>query len=424
MVDVMNNYDVIVVGAGASGAVAAIAAARHGCKTLLVEKENCAGGQATAGLLCIWGPFDNGRQRVIRGIPEEILEKTRAAGGAAPRSHGFIPVNPEVVKLVLDRLLEEAGVDLLYHSIFVEAQVRDGFVEDILVANKAGLHRLSAKFYIDATGDGDLAAKAGAQWEMGTGAKKSVQAMTMLCRLGGIREDVYRWEGNFRYKESIIKAREAGELSFDAIGIGAAEYVPGQRGVIAVNMSHIFDLSPLSPADVSRAEVLGRKYAQEILRFFRRNVPGCEDAFLVDTAMQVGVRESRRIIGEYVLTAEDVVSGRRFDDAIAANAYHIDVHTKSWEPPVSLNGQGPEEYYQIPFRALIPRGLGNVLVVGRCISCTGEALGSIRIMPCCMATGHAGGTAAALAVEAGVPIRNLPIARLQETLRKENAFLG
>ncbi|NPV79236.1 MAG: FAD-dependent oxidoreductase [Firmicutes bacterium] len=420
-----SNYDVIVVGAGASGAVASIAAARNGCRTLLVEKENCSGGQATAGLLCLWGPFDDGKQRIIRGIPEEILENTIAAGGALPRKHGFIPVNPETLKIILDCMLEEAGAEVLYHSICVEARAQEGLIRDITVANKAGLQSLSAAVYIDATGDGDLAVKAGALWEMGTDPEGFVQPMTMLCRLGGINESVYCWEGNFKYREKILESRQAGEISFDATGIGAAEYIPGQRGVIAVNMSHIFDLDPLSPSDVSKAEMLGRKYAQEIVNFFRKNIPGCENAFLIDTAMQVGVRESRRILGEYTITLEDVISGRRFDDAIAANAYHIDIHTKSKEAGrlASVNSQRPREYYQIPFRALIPKGLSNMLVVGRCISCTSEALASIRIMPCCMATGHAGGTAAALAVKGGIPVREVPSSRLQEKLREENAFI-
>lgn len=430
------DYDVIVSGAGASGVVAAIASGRNGCKTLLVEKENCAGGIATSGLLCIWGPFFDRDKRIIKGIPGEIVEKTIKSGGILPHKYpftpvnpemlrGFIPVNSETLKLVLDDMLEESGVEVLYHSICVGAKSSGGLIQNIAVANKTGIQNLSAKVYIDATGDGDLAAKAGAQWEMGTVPEGFFQPMTMVCRIGGVDENVYRWEGNFKYSKEILEARTRGEITFDAGGIGAAEYVPGEKGMVAVNMSHIFDLNPLSPSDISKAEILGRKYAQEIVKFFRKTIPGCENAFLVDTAMQVGVRESRRIMGEYKITLEDVLSGRRFEDAVAANAYSIDIHIKSEEAGrlADINVKRPEKYYHIPFRALIPKGLSNLLVVGRCISCTSEALSSIRIMPCCMAIGHAGGTAAALAVKNNTSVREIKVSELQEKLRKENAFI-
>lgn len=430
------DYDVIVCGAGASGVVAAIASGRNGCKTLLVEKENCSGGQATSGLLCLWGPFFDRTQRIIKGIPQEILERTIKAGGVLLQKSpftpvnpemlkGFIPVNPEILKLVLDTMLEEAGVEVLYHSICAGARSSEGFIQNMTIANKSGIREISASIYIDGTGDGDLSAKAGAEWEMGTASEGFFQPMTMVCRIGGVDENVYKWEGNFKYKNEILKARERGEITFDAGGIGAAVFVPGQKGVIAVNMSHIFDLNPLNPLEISKAEVLGRKYAQEIVNFFRKTIPGCENAFLVDTAMQVGVRESRRIVGEYKITLEDVLSGQRFPDAIAANAYSIDIHIRNEETGRlrDVNARHPEKYYHIPFRALIPKGFSNLLVVGRCISCTSEAMSSIRIMPSCMAIGHAGGTAGALAVKNNVSVRDLPIEKLQEKLRSENAFI-
>ncbi|MFA6716733.1 MAG: FAD-dependent oxidoreductase [Victivallaceae bacterium] len=419
----VKEFDLIIIGAGAAGTLAAIAAGRKGLKTLLVEKENCAGGMVSSGLLSIWGPFDDGEKRIIKGLPEEILQRLVDRKFAENRKTGFIAVDPEGVKLVLDEFITEAGVEVLYHTILAGAETESNLIEEITLATKSGKSRVKAQIYIDASGDGDLAAQSGVSFVTGKPETGWVQPMSSICRLGGIDENLYHWEGNFRYRNEIKQAIENGEITFDADGIGCATYVPGLKGVIAVNMSHVSDLDPLSAQDVSKAEIIGRKQCREILLFFRKYVTGCAEAFLIDTGMQIGIRESRRIQGKYMLTAEDILAGREFPDNIAVNAYHIDIHIPSKEK-TSDTIRKPKKYYGIPFRSLLPLEVNNLIVTGRCISCTHEALGSVRIMPCCMAMGQAAGTAAFLAIQNHTIPGNIDISQLQDMLFRDKACLG
>jgi len=423
------KYDVIVCGGGMSGAVAAIAAARLGAKTLLIEKHNCAGGVMTSGILSLLGPLDDGHQRVIRGIPGEIVDRLTEMGGATPVKFGFTPINHEMLKLLFDRMFAESGVNVLYHSLVVDAQMKRGVIDKIVIANKGGLRECAAGVFVDGTGDGDVAFKAGCKYEMGRKPDGWMQPLTAVCRLGGVDPKVYKWEGNFRYSDDIKKALKSGEMTIPADGIGAACFVPGMDDVLAVNMSHVYRVDPTSPSALSRAEVVGRQQAQEIVSFFRKYVAGCEKAFLLDTSTLVGIRESRRFIGEYVLTVEDIVSGRRFEDAVAANAYHLDIHNEPDDKRLEEKKKGlglgfPKQYYHIPYRCLLPKGADNLLMSGRCISTTHEALSSTRIGPCCMALGQAAGTAAALCVQAGIRPPNLKANDLQATLLKNKVFIN
>lgn len=420
------KYDVIVVGGGASGAVAAIASARLGARTLLVERHNCAGGVATSGLLSLLGPFDDRGERIIRGIPEEMLENLTRRGGAEPKKRGFIPVNPETLKFVLDEMLQESGTQVLYETIAVDVQVRKGVLTSVTVANKAGLRHLAARVFVDATGDGDIAFKAGLPYETGRTPDGWIQPMTMVCRLGGVDLTAYKWEGNFKYARQMQEAAEKGEFHIPTDQIGAALPVPGTDGVLAVNMSHIYDLDPTSPEDLTAACIEGRRQAQEILQFFRKYVTGCQDAYLLDTASSIGVRESRRFHGRYILTKADVLEGRRFEDAVAANAYHLDIHKPPsfTDPQAKLDAlEYPRRYYHVPYRCLLPAEPINLLLSGRCISVTHEALASVRIMPCCMAIGQAAGTAAAMAAHQSKLPDELNVSDIQDTLRDNGAFM-
>ena len=428
------KYDVIVCGGGLAGAVAAIAAARSGAKTLLIEKQNCAGGVMTSGILSMLGPLDDGHQRVIRGIPAEIVDRLADMGGATatlPFELGFILINHEMLKLLFDRMFDESGVNVLYHSLAVDVQMKEEAIDKIVIANKGGLMECVAGIFVDGTGDGDVAFKAGCKYEMGRKGNGWMQPMTTVCRLGGVDPKVYKFEGNFTYSDDIKKALKSGEMTIPADGIGAANFVPGMEGVIAVNMSHIYGVDPTSPSALSRAEIVGRQQAQEIVSFFRKYVAGCKEAFLLDTSTLIGIRESRRFIGEYVLTVEDIVSDRRFEDAVAANAYHLDIHN---EPDDKLLEEkkrlcregrlvGPKQYYHIPYRCLLPKGADNLLVSGRCISTTHEALSSTRIGPCCMALGQAAGTAAALCAKSGTLPGDLKIDALRTVLLKNKVFI-
>ncbi len=423
------KYDVIVCGGGMSGAVAAIAAARSGAKTLLIEKQNCAGGVMTSGILSLLGPLDDGHQRVIRGIPEEIVGRMVDMGGAAPVKFGFIPINHELLKLLLDRMFTEAGVNVLYHSLAVNVHKKDNAIDRLIIANKRGIMECCANILVDGTGDGDVAFKAGCKYTMGRKENGWIQPLTTVCRLGGVDPKVYKWAGNFKYSDAIKKALASGEMTIPADGIGAACFVPGMDGVLAVNMSHVYGVDPTSPEALSRAEMIGRQQVQEIVAFFRKYVAGCNQAFLLDTSALIGIRESRRFIGEYVLTVKDVVSGRRFEDAVAANAYHLDIHNEPDDKRLEEKKQGlglgfPQQYYHIPYRCLLPKGADNLLLSGRCISVTHEALSSTRIASCCMAIGQAAGIAAALCAQHDLYPRELKLDKLIRALRKNKVFLS
>jgi len=422
------KYDVIVCGGGMAGAVAAIVSSRLGAKTLLVEKQNCAGGVMTSGILSLLGPLDDGHQRVIRGLPAEIVDRLTKMGGTTPVEFGFIPINHEMLKLLFDRMFEESGVNVLYHSLVVDVKMKGAVIDKIIIANKGGLMECGAGVFVDGTGDGDVAFKAGCKYEMGRKPDGWMQPLTTVCRLGGVDPRVYKWEGNFRYSDDIKKALKSGEMTIPADGIGAAAFVPGMDDVLAVNMSHIYGVDPTSPEALSLAEMAGRKQAQEIVYFFRKYVAGCEKAFLVDTSTLIGIRESRRFIGEYVLTVEDIVSGRRFEDAVAANAYHLDIHNEPDDNRLEEKKKGlglgfPKQYYHIPYRCLLPKGADNLLVSGRCISTTHEALSSTRIGPCCMAIGQAAGTAAALCAKDAVLPCDLKTNALRAVLLKQEVFI-
>ncbi|MCX6991735.1 MAG: FAD-dependent oxidoreductase [Kiritimatiellaeota bacterium] len=422
------KYDVIVCGGGMAGVVAAIAAARLGAQTLLIEKHNCSGGVMTSGILSLLGPLNDKHQRVILGIPAEIVDRLADMGGSKLKS-GFIPINHEMLKLLLDRMLEESGVKVLYHSLAVDAQMQGSMIDKLMVANKGGIMECHANMFVDGTGDGDVAFKAGCKYEMGRKKDGWMQPLTTVCRLGGVDPKVYKFEDNFTYSDDIKKALASGEMTIPADGIGAACFVPGMDGVIAVNMSHIYGVDPTSPEALSRAEMIGREQAQEIASFFQKYVTGCKKAFLVDTSTLIGIRESRRFIGEYVLTVEDVVSGRRFEDAVVANAYHLDIHNEPDDKRLEEKKKGlglgfPKQYYHIPYRCLLPKGADNLLVSGRCISTTHEALSSTRIGPCCMAIGQAAGTAAALCAKDGILPGDLKIDILRATLLKNKVFIN
>lgn len=419
----MKTYDVVIAGGGAAGSVAAIAAGRKGVKTLLVEKENCAGGMATAGLLSLWGPFDDGQRRIIKGIPAEILQRLIRLGAAEDRAVGFIPVNPEYLKWVLDEALLEAKAQVLYHATLVDAKVKNNLIEEVVLGTKSGLERIKAKLFIDATGDADLAALSHVPCDWGDEKTGWIQPMTTVCLLGGIDANKYKWEGNWRYAEDLQAAQKSGAITFDTPWIAGAEYVPGMPGVVAVNMSHIFNLDPCSCEDLAQAEIVGRQQAQEIVRFFRKYVQGCAAAWLLSTAMLIGVRESRRIKGEYTLTVEDILEGRDFDDAIALNAYEIDIHLPQAMVTSRASQGRPKKAYGIPYRALLPQTIENLIVAGRCISATHVAHSSVRIMPACMATGQAAGVAAVLALKNRIRPGEINIALLRQELLKDGACL-
>jgi 2-polyprenyl-6-methoxyphenol hydroxylase-like FAD-dependent oxidoreductase len=435
------DYDVLIVGGGNAGCAAALASARHGARTLLVERYGFLGGTATAAMVGPWMTFHSGSERIVGGIAQEIVERLVARGGspghiadASDYVASITPFDPEIHKALLFDLMRESGVDLLLHAYFLDALLAaDGVtVRGARVATVAGPRDYTATVTIDASADAFVAASAGARVQQGD-ERGRVQPASLMFRLSHV--DLAATAAYVRARPDEMRtslapeARDAGALTAVA-GLYALWNAARERGdvtvprelvsffispypdEVTVNMTRVVDVDPLDPDDLTRAEIEARAQAMQLLAFFRRDVPGFANARIAATAAQIGVRESRRIVGAYTLTRDDVLAARTFDDAVARSAYPIDIHNPSGSGTTTFR-LPPGGAYEIPYRCLVPETVESLLVAGRCISTTHEALASTRLTPTVMTLGQAAGTAAALCVRD----RLLPRAVPAETLR-------
>lgn len=430
-VPVVDKVDVLVAGGGPAGLIAGIAAARNGARTLVVERYGFLGGMATNGLvgpvLGILPLYTPGR--IVGGIPWEMLVRMAGLGGAILGTEGpYISFDPEVMKYVADRMILEAGVRLRLHS-FATAVVPGGDrVDGVILESKSGRQAVLAKVIVDATGDADLAAWAGAPVEKGRPQDGAMQPMTMYFRLGGMRTDLLPDPRNIvvdcervmkTLRQALQAAVDAGELPIFG-GPWALKTCTVRDHEVGVNMVRVYG-DATDVLDLTRVEMEARDHVQRFVAFLRQHSPAFRDCYLYDTAPQIGIRETRRVMGDYVLTAEDILASRRFDDGIALGGHIIDIHSLKGTSEQLVRRVDP---YQIPYRSLLPRDLTNVLVAGRPISATHEAHSSLRVMGTCMALGEAAGTAAALAARAnGVP-RDVDVAELLRRLRGQGAIVS
>lgn len=438
------SVDVAVVGSGPSGLSAAISAARRGAKTLLIERFGYVGGNLTAGLVgpCMTSYSLDGKTQLIKGIFEELVLRMEAQGQAIHPSKvsanspycGYItyghdkvtPFEPEGVKMTGLQMLREAGVEILFHTTVIAPRSDGDQVTGLFVSSKSGIEAIDAKVVVDCSADADVVAGAHAETVYGREQDGLAQPMTLFCRVSGVDDaavDAYITQANeFRPFKSIVdEGRRTGEYTIPRMGIGL--YKTLQDGVWRLNTTRVLGLSGVDVADLTAAEIEGRQQVHDLLAFLRRRVPGFSEARLLDTAATIGVRESRRIVGKYTLTLQDLETGRHFDDVIGTCGYPVDIHS-----PVDAGGRLEDDptanIYEMPFGMLVPRDLDGVLVAGRCVSATHEALAAIRVMPPSFAMGQAAGTAAALAVAGGVQVRAVDVQKLQEQLLEDGAYLG
>ncbi|MDQ1545616.1 MAG: hypothetical protein QOH69_520 [Actinomycetota bacterium] len=440
------HADVLVVGGGPAGIAAAIAAARTGARTVLVERFGFLGGNLTAGLVgpCMTSYSLDGKTQLIKGVFEEFVNRMVEIGGAIHPSQthagdaysGFIvyghdkvtPFEPEAAKVIANRMCLEAGVELKLHTSVVDAIVEDGKVVGVVCADKEGLHVQTATVTVDCSADGDVASFAGNPTEYGREGDALVQPMTMFFRVSGVddavvEEYVTTHTDDYRPFASIVDAaREAGRFAIPRRGVGM--YKTLHKGVWRINTSRVLGRNGTNAADLSAAEIEGHEQVMQLMTFFREELPGFQNVELLDTASTIGVRETRRVVGDYVLTLEDLQSGHHFDDVIALAGYPVDIHD-----PIGAGGGASDAYetaniYEIPYRSLVPRDRDGLLMAGRCVSATHEALGAIRVMPPAFAMGEAAGTAAGISAASGTAPRSIDINDLQRVLVEKGAYLG
>ncbi len=432
-VPVLARVEVLVAGGGPAGLAAAIAAARQGAKVGLLERYGYVGGMATGGLVLMLDRMGNDEgQQVVRGIAQELIDRldemgavsyppqevwgSRApeavnewrhigAGGPKSRRVRYSPtVDPEYLKILGARMLEEAGVRCLFHSWACSAVVADGAVQGVIFESKSGRLAVLAQVVVDCTGDGDLFASAGAEFE------RQDLPLGLVFRLGGVeidRANSFVNEHPEEFDVLVRGLREAGGTGGGVGGLNAIYYRTVRDGIVWCNNS-VPTTDALDIEQLTRAEKERRETALVTLQFFREHLPGFEGAFLVDTAPQLGTRGSRRLVGEHTLTRDEWMGEKRFDDVVAMCSPRTE-----GEPLIS-----------IPYGCLVPKELGSLLAAGRCISVDPAVHNCARLIPPSLATGQAAGTAAAMAVAQGVEPREIDRAELQASLVEQDVRLA
>jgi hypothetical protein len=412
---------ILVAGGGPAGLAAAVSASRLGIPVTLVERYGFLGGMGTAGLVHPWMSYFSGEKQLVGGIFEEVVVRLKKEGAFKDGSHLGLRhhcFDPETLKGVLQDLALSAGVNMLLHTFIVGAVNGDGYVSFVRAASKSGLEEIGADFFIDATGDADLSFLSGVPCDKGRQEDGLMQPATLHFRMGGVEEDRMpsREEINSIYR----RAMEDGRLSNPRENL--LWFDTTRKGEIHFNTTRMIRIDGTSRDDLTRAELEGRRQMREIVEFLRREIPGFEKAFLLCSAPQVGVRETRRIRGLATLTSDDIRNGRLFRDTIALGSYGIDIHDPEGRGTLQ-EVLPPGRFYGIPYRALIPGSPANLIVAGRPISSTFEAFAAVRIQPTCYATGEAAGTAAALCLKTGVKPADLPVDDLRSALRSQGAIL-
>ncbi len=458
---VNTEYDVIVAGGGMAGMGAAISAARLGCKALLIERESALGGLATVGLVNI--PLD-----FAAGISDEMLKRLDEVNG-----HWHRNSDPEKHKLILDRMAVEAGVDILLVSHIVDSIVEGDEVRGVIVENKTGRQAFTALRIIDCSGDADVAHFAGAECMKGRPSDGKHQACSLEFRLGGVDWD--------KYNESDLKAEQPQWIQFieQAAAKGDLPYmidnhlnwvthVPGRpqhccKDEISMCFSHSRNCQPLDAKDLTRMYMEGREQADILSKFIKKFIPGFEESYLIDTGSLLGVRESRRVVGEYVLSTLDFARANTFDDTICLSGHHYDLHNPdgpgnikwaalefdgkvnyvsthgisgSWPPPGGWDnisdayGRKGKDFQRkskpssIPYRSLVPVKMDNLLVAGRCLSSEFMAQAGCRLVLTCMNMGQAAGTAAAMSLKQQIQPRKLDHQELRAQLMQDGCNVG
>ncbi|MHA6481769.1 FAD-dependent oxidoreductase [Paenibacillus sp. strain BS8-2] len=428
-----SEVDVLVIGGGASGIAAAIAAAKGGARTMLVEQRGFLGGMGTVALVPAFCPFTDKQKPIIRGLGLALMERMKEACYSDFREEyeeklDWVPIDPEVLKRVYDDAILECGVIPLFHTFVYDVVLSEDkrTVEGVIVVNKTGRSFIPCRYIIDCSGDGDIAALAGVPFQKG-GEAGELQPGSMCYLLANVdrpRFNRFLEESGDtgQLHKAVEQAIEAGALPEGRKSISGLAWVSDY--LVGVNFGHVFGVDGTLAEDLTRGAIEGRRTAERQLQFFRRYVPGFEHAHMVASGEQLGIRETRRIEGDYILTADDFLSARSFPDDIARNAYYIDIHLANSKSDMTFNHLPPGVSHGVPYRIMLPVGIDNLWVAGRCVSSDRAVQGSLRVMPNCFSMGQAAGTAATLALRDDTGSRGISVAELQRQLLEQDVWLG
>jgi FAD dependent oxidoreductase len=427
-------FDVVVAGSGSAGSVAAIAAGRAGARTLLLERYGFLGGTSTGVLDTFYGFYTPGEQsrKVVGGIADDVVAELARFDACMERPNTYgagtgITYNSEYLKVVWERLVLRANVQVLLHAWVQDTEQTESHVHSLIVATKQGLGKVQGRVFVDCTGDADVCFFAGAPYEA-AGQREPAQMMTTTFKVVNVDLEQRKSLAKREFHERMARAAESG--NYDLPRREGSDHRTPVRNMVATNMTRIQSFedrngafrNATDPVLLSRAEIEGRRQALEYLRFLKNEIPGYAGAELVAFGTQIGVRETRRVVGEYRLTRDDVLSARQFFDQIGLCGAPIEDHHLGSDTKWRYLPQG--KCVGIPFRTLVPSGLENVLVAGRCFSATHDAHASVRSMAQCMAMGQAAGIAAALCAREGRTAHEVNVSDLQSRLLETGAILS
>lgn len=441
------QWDVVVVGGGVSGCMAAFAAAKQGARTILVESYGFLGGSLTNAGVGPMMTFHAGDRQVVTGIPQEMIDRLcqkKGCVGHIEDTTGYAssvtPFDAETMKLVLDEMALDYGVDVLFHAVVSGVKKEEDQIVSVTVQTRGGALEIPGKVFIDASGDAILCFAAGARILQGRDSDGLCQPMTTNMKVSGVdiaalKKEIRKNPANFNIRDlsaldrtprlsvagfyqEFNKAKEEGKLSTEREDVLLFE--TSNPGEVIVNTTRVVRLNPVDPWDLSQAEYIGRKQAQELMQFLKTECAGFQNAALVSTGVQIGVRESRRVVGDYILTAEDLLSSKEFVDSVALGGYPIDIHNPTGAKTNTTHLK-PGQFYYIPLRSMLVMGFSNLLVCGRCLSATHEAGAAIRVTPIAMATGQASGAAAGLSSVLGASVREMEYEKLAAALNDMKA---